>query len=103
MAQAQNPFSRIRLVFRRSTPLTKVVVLAAVVLSMAALLALRSTILQTRSQTEVLRDQAMTLEQENADLSDKLDNMGNVEGIQNIAKEELGLVDPDTIIFKPEP
>lgn len=101
MEQKKNPFSHIRLVFRRSTPLTKVVVLAALVLSIAALLALRTAILHTESQSEALRSQAASLEQENAELTDKLENMDNVEGIVDIAGEELGLVDPNTIIFKP--
>lgn len=101
MEQKKNPFSHIRLVFRRSTPLTKVVVLAALVLSIAALLALRTAILHTESQSEALRSQAASLEQENAELTDKLENMDNVEGIVDIAGEELDLVDPNTIIFKP--
>ena len=74
-----------------------------VVLSIAALLSLRSAILKTRSQAEALRNQAMILEEENADLTDKLENMDSVEGIQDIAEEELGLVDPDTVIFIPDP
>ena len=101
MEQKKNPFSHIRLVFRRSTPLTKVVVLAALVLSIAALLALRTAILHTESQSEALRSQAASLEQENAELTDKLENMDNVEGIVDIAGEELDLVVPNTIIFKP--
>ena len=40
MAKIKNPFSRIRLVYRRSKPLTKVVVTVAILLSMAALISL---------------------------------------------------------------
>ena len=68
---------------------------------MPLLEALRTAILHTESQSEALRSQAASLEQENAELTDKLENMDNVEGIVDIAGEELGLVDPNTIIFKP--
>lgn len=102
MAQKNGPFSHIRLVIRRSSVLTKIVVLAAVVLSIAALLALRSAILDTRAETEALRSQAITLEQENSELTQDLKDLESVDGVLRIAQEELGLVDPDTIIFKPE-
>lgn len=93
---------RIRLVFRRSQPLTKIVVLCAVVLSMAALLTLGAAILENRARTEVLRAQAAGLEQENSRLVQYIAELGTVQGIIRIAQEELGLVEPDTIIIKPE-
>ena len=60
--------SRIRLVFRQSSSLTKTVVLSAVVLSMAALLTLHLTINATQARAEALKDQAAQLEQENDQL-----------------------------------
>jgi len=98
---ANNPFSHIRVVFRRSTTLTKVVVLACVVLCIAALLALHFQIQKTAAQAEALRSQAVSLEQENSQLNDRLENLDTVEGILQIAEDELGLTDPDTVIFTP--
>lgn len=102
MTAKSNPFSRFRLVFRRSRTLTKCVVLATVVLCMAALLALRGAILDTRNETEVLRAQAAELEWENSKLNQYIAELGTVQGITRIAQEELGLANPNVIVLKPE-
>ena len=99
----RNPFHRIRLVYRRSPLLLKILVLVTILASTAALLALRASMKGYQDQRQVLYNQAVSLQQENADLTDKLENMDSVEGIQDIAEEELGLVDPDTVIFIPDP
>ena len=96
-----NNTPKYRLVFRRSRPLTKTVVLTAVVLSMAALLALRGAILTTQMETDALRAQAAQLEQEQARLEDKVNALGSVDGVVQVAEEELGLADPDTVIIEP--
>ena len=101
MTGVRNPFSRIRLVYRRSSTLLKCVVLATIVLSMAALLALRGAILESRQQQEDLRQQAAILEEENRELEDRIDGLGSVQSVEQIAQDELGLVDPDTVILNP--
>ena len=101
MAKRKNPLSRIRLVYRRSSPLLKCVVLAAIVLSTAALLALGISIRQTRSETESLRLEAARLEEENQQLQENIAELGTIQSIKRIAVEELGLVDPDTEFFYP--
>ena len=40
--------------------------------------------------------------EKNRDLQEKIDDVDSVEGVQDIAREELGLVDPDTIVIQPE-
>ncbi|MBO5953636.1 MAG: septum formation initiator family protein [Oscillospiraceae bacterium] len=102
MAQRKNPFRGIRLVYRRSRPLTKIVVLSAVVLSIVALLTLRSAILSARQTAEDLRNQAVQLEQENSRLEKYIGELGTVQGIIHIAKEKLGLIDPDSVVIQPE-
>jgi cell division protein FtsL len=98
----KNPLSAIKPVYRRSRPLTKIVVLAAVVLSILALMALRSAILTTREKTEDLRAQAIELEQENSRLEQYIEELGTIRGIIRIAQEKLGLIEPDSIIIQPE-
>lgn len=93
---------RIQLVFKRSSPITKAALLAAVVMSTIALLALHGSIRDSRAQYEAMRAQAALLESRNTDLSACMENVGSVEGIARIAMEELGLVYPDTVIFEPE-
>ena len=97
----RNLTSRIRLVYKRSNTLTKVAVCAAIVLSTAALLTLRSAALDAQADREALQQEAQRLEQEQNQLNDKLDSLGSADSVEQIAKDELGLVDPDTIIITP--
>ena len=55
-----------------------------------------------KNQTEDLRAQAAALEQENSDLEEKIQNLGSVQSVLEIAQEELGLVSSDTVVFQPE-
>lgn len=93
---------RVKLVFRHSRPLTKAVALCAVVFSMAALLILQGTIVESRENTESLLEQAAALEQQNQDLQQRVDELGTVQSTRRIAQEELGMVDPDTVIIVPQ-
>ena len=102
MASQNNPFSRIRLVYKRSKTLTKVVVICAIVLSMAALLTIRQQLLDTQALKDSLNDKAAQLEQENGQLEDKIEKLGSVDSVEQIAKDELDLVDPDSVILQPE-
>lgn len=102
MAKIPNPFSRVKIEFRRSRPLTKIVVCSAIVLSMAALITLRLAQDHIQAQTDEMRSQAAYIEHENAELDDRIENLDSVQGVEQIAKEELGLVHPDTVIVDPE-
>ena len=93
---------RVRIVFCKSNTLTKTVVLSAAALSIAALLTLSLTIGIAENRTAGLTDKAAQLEQENKELQDKIDSLGSAEGVGQIAEDELGLVDPDTVIISPE-
>ena len=95
-------FSRIRLVYKRSSTLTKVLVLVAVIFSTVTLLGLRSLILQTEAQNAALLAQAGRLEEENAKLEQNIDSLGTLDGVIQIARDELGLEDPDTVILGPQ-
>ena len=93
---------RVKLVFCRSHPMIKLAALCTVVLSMLALLGLQGAITESRANTAALMEQADALEQENQDLTQYIDELGTVQGIQRIAEDELGLVDPDTVIIVPQ-
>ena len=95
-------FSRIRLVYKCSSTLTKVLVLVAVIFSTVTLLGLRSLILQTEAQNAALLAQAGRLEEENAKLEQNIDSLGTLDGVIQIARDELGLEDPDTVILVPQ-
>lgn len=93
--------SSIRLVWSGSR-VTRAVILGAVTLSVAVLLVLHAVTLHTQKEAEELRLKAQQLEQENQKLEEKIDNLGTLEGIKDVAQGELGLVDPDTVIITPE-
>ena len=61
MAQRNNPFNNVKLVYRRSSTLTKVVVLTVVVLSTVTLLALGFALRTQREALEDNRTQAIRL------------------------------------------
>lgn len=93
---------KVRIVFRRGSLALKLAVLAVVTLSLFTLLVVWVYKQQAQQDYEDLRDQAITLEQENDRLQEAIDMLGSIKGIAQIAKEKLGLVDPDTIIIEPE-
>ena len=101
MAKSNGFLQNIRLVYKRSSNVTKIVVLCAIVICTAALLILGGAIRDAQARTDALREQASRLEQENNRLSSLIDSLGTVAGIEQIAREELGLVDPDSVIITP--
>ena len=102
MANRKNPFSRFRLVYRRSSTALKCVVLATLVLCTAALVSLSVSLHKTRQQTEDLRNQAIGLQEENQQLQQDIDLADTVDGVKKIAEEQLELVDPEAEFFRPE-
>lgn len=101
MAAKNNPFSRIRLVYRRSSPLLKCVVLATIILSTAALIVLRISLQSAQDRQAQLQAQAAQLQEENRRLTQYIAELGTVESVKRIATLELGLVDPDSQFFTP--
>ena len=93
---------RFRLVYRKSTPLTKAVVLSAIVLSLVALLTIRLAINATNDRISDLSGQAAGLEQNNQELQEDIDKLGTVDSVIEIAQKIWDLVFPDTVIIEPE-
>lgn len=93
--------SSFRLVYRQSSPLLKGVVLAAIVLSTVALLSLRGSIERSKAQEQALRQQAAVIEAENRDYAERISKFGSKQSYQQIAQEELDLIDPGSVIFNP--
>ena len=103
MAKLNLPFRDIKVEYTRSHPLTKVVVIALILVCTAALITLAWSGAQLRNEISDLRNEAANLEAENAELAEKIDNLDSVEGVENIAEDELEMVDPDTIVIDPKP
>lgn len=101
MNKKNGPFSHIRLIYRRTSPLVKCVVLATIVLCAAALIVLRVSIQTSKDQQADLQQQAAQLIQENRALTQSIAELGTVESVKRIAELELGLVDPNSQFFAP--
>ena len=95
-------FRKIRLVIKPSSPLTKAAAVGAMVLFLSAMVLMHTSIQDAQVQAEALRTQAAQLEQENALLEERIDLLGTIDSVAVIAQEELGLVDPDSVIIQPE-
>ena len=102
MAKIREKLKLIKLRLRPSPRSTKIMLIVAILLAMVALIALRLAIHNLDNRTADLRDKAAALEQENRDLRENIGILGSVQSIIQIARDELGLVDPDTVILEPE-
>ena len=102
MAEIKDFLKRIKLVRRRSSNLSKIVVIVTIVLCLGALGTLRLAMNKIENQTEDLRSKAAALEEENRILEERIQDIDSVQSVKDIAEEELGLVSPDTVVFQPE-
>lgn len=84
---------------KRATLLTKLVVLALLVVSATALLDLQKQIAQAEAQKAELEAQVVQQTQTNADLQDAVDNSGDPERKEDLARSKLGLAAPDEQII----
>lgn len=103
MADIKEFFSRIRFVYRRTSNFTKLVVTVAILLCISTLIALRLSTVSLQERLEDLRHQAGQLENANEELSEKIDELGSVKSVVEIAEEELGLVQPGAVAIETEP
>lgn len=80
----------------------KIALILLILFSITALVALRWVHNGIQAQTLIKQEQAAAMEGENTDLREKIENVGSVQGIRQIAQDELGLADPDTVLIHPE-
>ena len=99
MAQKTNPLGKFKLVYRRSNPVVKIVAIVAIVFSMLAIVALTWVRSNVERETEQLRQEAGRLEQANNALEARIAILGSVQGVRQLAEEELDLVDPGAVII----
>lgn len=100
MANIHEFLNRFQLQYRPTSSLHKVVVAAAIVLASVTLFTLRLGQWEAEDQLAALQQRAAVLEQENDELREDIAALGTSDSVREIAREELGLVDPDTIIIE---
>ena len=102
MTDKSTTHKRVKVEVRPASNILKIVLIVLIVFSIVALAALRWVHGGILSEIDALKDEASGLEYANQVLDQKTEELGSIQSIQDIAKEELGLVDPDTILIDPE-
>ena len=102
MAEKRTPPKNVKVEVRPASNILKVLLIVLILFSIVALISLRWVHNGILNQIGELKEEASGLEHANEVLEQKTEDLGSVQSIQDIAKEELGLVDPDTVIIDPE-
>ena len=102
MEKIKKSLKNVKLEIRPSPVALKVLLIVLILFSTAALAALRWVHNGIQAQTENLRAEAAAVEYANSVLEQKKADLGSVQSIQDIAKEELGLVNPATVVIDPQ-
>ena len=84
---------------KRAGVLTKVVILAILIVVSIALLNLRSRLSGAEQTRSELQAQVDAQTQTNAALQEEIDNSDDPDTVLEVAKERLGLVNKDEVIF----
>lgn len=102
MRKLRSILKRIRIKYRRSSSLTKTVVLSTIVVCMAALLVIGWRVDAAIADYDAKKDLAAQLEQEQNKLNENIDNLGSADSVDQIAKDELGMVPGDAVVITPD-
>ena len=101
MADIINILKHIQPVYRRSSNKMRLFVIGIILFGSIGLFVLRGAIRDTEAANAALESQAAQLEQENTEYQENIDALGSVQSVEQIARDELGLVDPDTVLIQP--
>ena len=102
MADKSTTRKRVKVEVRPASNILKIILIILILCSVVALIALRWVHTGILTEIADLKEEASGLEYANQELDRKTEELGSVQSIQDIAKEELGLVDPDTILIDPQ-
>ena len=84
---------------RKSSMLTRLIILALAVYAIVTLLGLQTQISQQNEANAVLREQISATTQENQRLQQAIERVGSREGVEEVARNKLGLVTEGEMIF----
>jgi cell division protein FtsB len=80
----------------RHSPLVAVLLIVALAVTLAGIFPFRQILAQNR-QVENSRDKLTALEQENVLLQQQIDDLNTDVGVEELAREQLGMVEPGEI------
>lgn len=85
--------------FKRSSMLTKLLILVLVVYAAVTLVSLQSQVTVKQAEAEALSQSIAAAKQENLRLEQAIDTLDTDEGVKNAAREKLGWVSQDELVF----
>ena len=88
-----------RIKFKKSSLITKIVIMVLLVYAMIVLVSLQRQLSQKQAERAVLETQLTEQQQENAALHSSIDALDTDEGVEAVAREKLGLVSEGEITF----
>ena len=91
--------SRLKVIIHPGHIITKLVLLAVLILFTVSLIALYRHIASKETTNRLLMEQVSQLEERNRKLEKYVEQKHTDEGVRQVAQEEQGFVDPDTVIY----
>ena len=85
--------------FKRSSLLTKVLILVLVVYATVTLVSLQSQVTEKEAEAQALQSDITAAKQENLRLEQAIDALDTDEGVEDVARQKLGWVADGEIVF----
>ena len=85
--------------FKRSSLLTKILILVLVVYATVTLVSLQAQVTEKEAEAQMLQGDIAAAKQENLRLEQAIDELDTDEGVVDVAREKLGWVADGEIVF----
>ena len=85
--------------FKRSSLLTKILILVLVVYATVTLVSLQNQVTIREAEVERLQAEIETARQENLRLEQAIETLDTDEGVETVARQKLGLVSKGEIVY----
>lgn len=85
--------------FRKSSLLSKVIILALIVYATVTLISLQNQLTDKLAESEQLKSEIVSLTEQNLQLTDQIAKVNTIEGVTDIARTKLGLITEGEIVF----
>ena len=85
--------------FRKSSLLSKVIILALIAYATVTLISLRGQIADMQASSERLAESVTSLTEQNLQLADQIANINTIAGVEEAARNKLGLIAEGEIVF----
>lgn len=89
----------IHLKLRKSSFLTKLIILALIAYATITLISLSGQITEVKASSAELREQITAATEQNLQLSDQIANINTIAGVEEAARTKLGLMGDGEIVF----